>query len=83
MQSHYASMIFFHCSNFTFCQYPFVISMGAKMKILETDAKQQMEVKRREAFYNMLFHRQEASPYVHLIIRRPYLIEDSLRQVHS
>ncbi|ORX50995.1 hypothetical protein DM01DRAFT_1337612 [Hesseltinella vesiculosa] len=68
-------------SQFAFCQYPFLISMGSKMKILDNDAKQQMELKRREAFFNMLFHQQASSPHVILSIRRPHLIEDSLRQL--
>lgn len=55
--------------------------MGAKMQIMEMDAKQQMEIKRREAFFNMLFHQRASPPYLVLSIRRHYLIEDSLRQV--
>lgn len=55
--------------------------MGAKMQIMESDAKQQMELKRREAFFNMLFHQRASLPYLLLSIRRQYLIEDSLRQV--
>ncbi|CAO3612543.1 unnamed protein product [Cunninghamella blakesleeana] len=66
---------------FAFCQYPFLISMGAKMQIMESDAKQQMELKRREAFFNMLFHQRASLPYLMLSIRRQYLIEDSLRQL--
>ncbi|KAI8086138.1 uncharacterized protein BX664DRAFT_334999 [Halteromyces radiatus] len=66
---------------FAFCQYPFLISMGAKMQIMETDAKQQMEIKRREAFFNMLFHQRASLPYLALSIRRQHLIDDSLRQL--
>ncbi|KAI9319384.1 hypothetical protein BX666DRAFT_2025682 [Dichotomocladium elegans] len=66
---------------FTFCQYPFLISMGAKMQILESDAKRQMETKWREAFFNMLFHQKASMPYLVLRVRREYLIEDSLLQL--
>lgn len=66
---------------FAFCQYPFLLSMGSKMKILESDAKQQMETKWREAFFNMLFHQKASMPYLILRVRREYLIEDSLRQL--
>ncbi|CAO3587479.1 unnamed protein product [Absidia cylindrospora] len=66
---------------FSFCQYPFLIGMGAKMQIMESDAKQQMEIKRREAFFNMLFHQRASAPYLVLSIRRNYLIDDSLRQL--
>ncbi|KAG2227662.1 hypothetical protein INT45_004704 [Circinella minor] len=66
---------------FAFCQYPFLISMGAKMQILEADAKRQMETKWREAFFNMLFHQKASMPYLVLRVRRENLIEDSLRQL--
>ncbi|KAI9281585.1 hypothetical protein BY458DRAFT_499033 [Sporodiniella umbellata] len=66
---------------FTFCQYPFLISMGSKMKIVEIDAKQQMETKWREAFFNMLFYQKISAPYLILRVSRENLIEDSLRQL--
>lgn len=66
---------------FAFCQYPFLISMGSKMKIVEIDAKQQMETKWREAFFNMLFYQKTSMPYLILRVSRDNLIEDSLRQV--
>ncbi|KAG2197883.1 hypothetical protein INT47_003552 [Mucor saturninus] len=66
---------------FAFCQYPFLISMGSKMKIVESDAKQQMETKWREAFFNMLFHQKASNPYLVLRVSRENLIEDSLRQL--
>lgn len=66
---------------FAFCQYPFLISMGSKMKIVEFDAKQQMETKWREAFFNMLFYQKLSMPYLILRVSRDNLIEDSLRQV--
>ncbi|KAI7863731.1 hypothetical protein BDF14DRAFT_1876193 [Spinellus fusiger] len=66
---------------FAFCQYPFLISMGSKMQIMEADAKQQMETKWREAFFNMIFHQKTAMPYLMLRVRREHLIEDSLSQL--
>ncbi|KAI8991416.1 hypothetical protein BDF20DRAFT_42031 [Mycotypha africana] len=66
---------------FAFCQYPFLISMGSKMKIVESDAKRQMETKWREAFFNMLFHQKVSNPYLLLRVSRHNLIEDSLRQL--
>lgn len=55
--------------------------MGAKMEIMESDARDQQETKWREAFLNMLFHQKPSMPYLMLRVRREYLIEDSLRQV--
>lgn len=69
------------CRKFAFCQYPFLISLGAKMQILEADAKRQMETKWREAFFNMLFHQKASMPYLVIRVRRENLIEDSLHQV--
>ncbi|KAI9476533.1 MAG: hypothetical protein EXX96DRAFT_301624 [Benjaminiella poitrasii] len=66
---------------FAFCQYPFLISMGSKMKIVESDAKQQMETKWREAFFNMIFHQKISNPYLILRVSRTNLIDDSLRQL--
>ncbi|KAF7726268.1 putative E3 ubiquitin-protein ligase [Apophysomyces ossiformis] len=66
---------------FAFCQYPFLITMGSKMQIMESDAKQQMETKWREAFFSMLFHQKVSMPYLVLRVRRENLIEDSLRQL--
>ncbi|KAG0192105.1 putative E3 ubiquitin-protein ligase [Apophysomyces sp. BC1034] len=62
-------------------RYPFLVSMGSKMQIMESDAKQQMETKWREAFFSMLFHQKVSMPYLVLRVRRENLIEDSLRQV--
>jgi E3 ubiquitin-protein ligase HECTD2 len=57
--------------------------MGAKMEIMEADARDQQETKWREAFLNMLFHQKPTMPYLMLRVRREFLIEDSLRQVSS
>jgi E3 ubiquitin-protein ligase HECTD2 len=41
-------------SKFSFCQYPFFLSIWAKIHILEHDARRQMEVKAREAFFDSI-----------------------------
>ena len=66
---------------FTFCQYPFFYSIWAKIHILEYDARRQMEVKAREAFFNSIMGRKAISQYLVLKIRRDCLVEDSLRGV--
>src|SRR4051812_2179843 len=43
---------------FAFCQYPFLISMGGKMNIMEFDAKRQMETKAKVhsiSFFSFFF----------------------------
>jgi E3 ubiquitin-protein ligase HECTD2 len=66
---------------FAFCQYPFFLSISAKSRILEHDARRQMTIKAREAFFDSILNRKAVSQYLHLKVRRDCLIEDSLRGV--
>lgn len=68
-------------SKFCFCQYPFLLSMGAKIQILEHDAKRQMEVQARQAFFNSISTRRAVNQYLVLKVRRDCLVEDSLRGI--
>lgn len=68
-------------TKFTFCQYPFFLSIYAKIHILEHDARRQMEVKAREAFFDSILSRKAVSQYLVLRVRRDCLVEDSLRSV--
>ncbi|OLL24990.1 putative E3 ubiquitin-protein ligase mug30 [Neolecta irregularis DAH-3] len=66
---------------FSFCQYPFLLSIGSKISIMEYDAKRQMELKAREAFFTTLFQRRAVHPHLLLKVRRSCIIEDSLAQL--
>ncbi|CZS98633.1 related to ubiquitin-protein ligase HUL4 [Rhynchosporium agropyri] len=66
---------------FAFCQYPFFLSIWAKIQIMEHDAKRQMEVKAREAFFDSIMTRKSVNQYLVLKIRRDCLVEDSLKGV--
>ncbi|RMZ76994.1 hypothetical protein DV738_g4609, partial [Chaetothyriales sp. CBS 135597] len=68
-------------TKFTFCQYPFFLSIYAKIHILEHDARRQMEDKAREAFFDTILGRKAVSQYLVLKVRRDCLVEDSLRSV--
>lgn len=68
-------------SKFTFCQYPFFFSIWAKIHILEHDARRQMEVKAREAFFDSILSRKAVSQFLVLRVRRDCLVEDSLKNV--
>lgn len=68
-------------SKFSFCQYPFFLSIWAKIHILEHDARRQMEVKAREAFFSSILNHKAVSQYLVLKVRRDCLVEDSLRGV--
>ncbi|KAG9232293.1 ubiquitin-protein ligase-like protein E3 [Amylocarpus encephaloides] len=68
-------------AKFTFCQYPFFLSIWAKIQIMEHDARRQMEVKAREAFFDSIMTRQMVNQYLVLKVRRDCLVEDSLKSV--
>lgn len=65
-------------ARFSFCQYPFLLSIGSKTKILEHDARRQMDIRAREAFFNSLMTNKSAEQYLTLRVRRDCLVEDSL-----
>lgn len=67
---------------FSFCQYPFLLSIGTKIRILEHDAQRQMENKAREAFFNsLLSHGRQEEQHFHLRVRRDCLVDDSLQRI--
>lgn len=66
---------------FSFCQYPFLLSISAKSRILEHEARRQMALKAREAFFDSILNHKSVSQYLHLKVRRECLVEDSLRGV--
>ncbi|KAL1632937.1 putative E3 ubiquitin-protein ligase [Neofusicoccum ribis] len=68
-------------AKFSFCQYPFFLSIGAKIKIMEHDARRQMENKAREAFFDSILSNKNLEQYFNLRVRRECLVEDSLRRI--
>lgn len=70
-------------SKFTFCQYPFFLSIWAKIHLMEHDARRQMESRAREAFFKSILTRNPESQYLSLKVRRDCLVEDSLSGVSS
>lgn len=66
---------------FSFCQYPFLLSIWAKIQILEHDAKRQMHIKARDAFFDSILSRRNVEQYLTLNVRRDCLVEDSLKSV--
>ncbi|KAK2742494.1 putative E3 ubiquitin-protein ligase [Myotisia sp. PD_48] len=67
--------------SFSFCQYSFFLSIWAKIRILEYDARRQMEAKAREAFFDTILGKSPVSQYLVLKVRRDCLVEDSLQTV--
>ncbi|RBR24112.1 uncharacterized protein FIESC28_03012 [Fusarium coffeatum] len=68
-------------SKFTFCQYPFLLSIWAKNRILEHDARRQMQSKARDAFFDSIMSRKAINQFLELNVRRDCLVDDSLKAV--
>ncbi|KAJ2747137.1 putative E3 ubiquitin-protein ligase [Coemansia sp. BCRC 34301] len=71
---------------FSFCQYPFLLTLRSKVQIMQVDAARQMDSKLKEAVISALFQnftngQQENQPHLKLLIRRRCLVEDSLHQL--
>ncbi|KAI8322938.1 HECT-domain-containing protein [Martensiomyces pterosporus] len=73
---------------FSFCQYPFLLSLKAKVQIMQVDAARQMDSKLKEAVISALFQNYHSrvsnpshQPHLKLLIRRRCLVEDSLHQL--
>lgn len=67
--------------SFTFCRYPFLISLGAKITILEHEAKRKMERKTEEAFIRSVNKKLPFDIYFKIRVRRSFITEDSLRSI--
>ena len=68
-------------TTFSFCQYPFLMSIWAKTKILEHDTRRQMQMKARDAFLDSIMTNKNVKQYLSLNVRRDCLVEDSLAAV--
>lgn len=68
---------------YTFCQFPFFLSMGAKIRVLEYDARRQMELKAREAYFDSVTKNRAIDGYLHLRVRRECMVADSLQQISA
>jgi E3 ubiquitin-protein ligase HECTD2 len=68
-------------AKFSFCQYPFLLSIWAKTQILEHDAQRQMKNRARDAFFDSIMSRRTVSQYLNLDVRRECLVDDSLQAV--
>ena len=68
-------------AKFTFCQYPLFLSMGAKIRLMEYDARRQIEIMAREAYFDSVTTRRSIDGYFHLRVRRECMVDDSLKQI--
>ncbi|KAJ3497775.1 hypothetical protein NLG97_g1640 [Lecanicillium saksenae] len=66
---------------FSFCQYPFLLSVWAKTSILEYDTRRQMQTRARDALINSIMSNKSVQQYLTLTVRRECLVDDSLMAV--
>lgn len=60
------------------CQYPFLLSLGCKISILEYEARKQMEKKAEEAFLKAINEKKIIDVNLKFLIRREFIMIDSL-----
>lgn len=63
---------------FTFCQYPFLLSISQKTQILEYYARRQMNRKAQEALLASKKNKTISNPYLYIVVRRSHILQDSL-----
>jgi E3 ubiquitin-protein ligase HECTD2 len=61
--------------------YPFLLTLSAKMQILEFDAKRKMASKVRQEFFDSIARNTNLEKYFHLKVRRRCMVEDSLTRI--
>jgi len=67
--------------HFSFCSYPFLLSMAAKARIMNYDVRRQMDMKAREvAFLNIIGGATNEAEF-NILVRRDCVVEDSLNRI--
>lgn len=66
---------------FSFCQYPFLLSLGIKISVMEFEVRRIMEYEAEQAFLTSLEKRRMVPVYCKIKIRRDNLIVDSLAAI--
>ncbi|KIV99513.1 uncharacterized protein PV09_08819 [Verruconis gallopava] len=67
--------------NFTMCQYPFLMTLGTKVRALEYDNERRKKDAVRQEWHAS--KGMSADPYFHLTVRRDYIIEDSFKVIRQ
>nr|XP_018668053.1 probable E3 ubiquitin-protein ligase HECTD2 isoform X2 [Ciona intestinalis] len=75
-------------SGFTFCQFPFILSLLAKLKILRRDQEREMIRTARDELVEFVRRRPTRVPcvsqlYLNISVRRQNLLQDSLDQIYG
>jgi len=68
-------------NKFTMCQYPFLLTLGTKVRILEYDNERRKKDAVRQEWHAS--KGMSADPYFHLTVRREHIIEDSFKAIRQ
>ncbi|KAL8601284.1 putative E3 ubiquitin-protein ligase HTD2 [Nucella lapillus] len=71
-------------AGFSFCQYPFILSIAAKRSILQKDSEQQMIIQARKSLVAKVQRRQLPDVgmlFLNLNIRRSHIVSDSMNEI--
>jgi ribosomal protein L37AE/L43A len=63
------------------CQFPFLLPLATKIRMLEYDSKHKMASRARRELLDALFHNMDTERFFHLNVRRDCIIEDSLQRI--
>lgn len=66
---------------FTFCKYPFLLSLGVKISIMEYETRKIMEYHAEMAFLDSLDKGKNISVYFKIRVRRNHIVQDSLNVI--
>ncbi|KAG3264497.1 HECT domain E3 ubiquitin protein ligase 2 [Ictidomys tridecemlineatus] len=84
MEEYHTWQSFGNSHRFSFCQYPFVISIAAKKIIIQRDSEQQMISIARQSLVDKVSRRQRPDMnmlFLNMKVRRTHLVSDSLDEV--
>lgn len=68
---------------FTLCSYPFLLSLGVKISIMEHEVRRIMEYEAENAFLTSLDKGKAVSVYFKIRVRRSNITNDSLRSIEN
>ncbi|KAH8927887.1 ubiquitin-protein ligase E3A [Atractiella rhizophila] len=68
---------------FTFCQYPFLLSMGLKQSLLNEESKALLQRNAQHALASTMYHGRLVMPVFLLRVRRDHVMQDSINQIAS
>lgn len=66
---------------FSFCKYPFLLSLGVKISIMEYETRRIMEYQAEKAFLSSLDKGKVVEVYFKLRVRRDHITQDSLLSI--